>query len=147
MLPCQCQVQRPSFGKELFTNMYISTHIYTCEKVLTKTQSVKLALALQAHFLEWRSTRFVKELFNYTGPFPCGFDIWSDDLMLCAKPYLPGSHCATLPSHVQLHTQNNIGALSLHNFYCTNWKHIGKRYYLVSWTVIKQNKPCLTFSY
>ena len=26
------------------------THLYICEKLITKTQSLKLALALQAHF-------------------------------------------------------------------------------------------------
>ena len=38
-------------------------HKYICEKLFTKTQSLNLALALQAHFLEWRLTRFGKELF------------------------------------------------------------------------------------
>ena len=46
--------------------MYIYTHVYIVEKLFTKTQSLNLALALQAHFLEWRLTRFGKELFIYT---------------------------------------------------------------------------------
>ena len=37
-------------------------HIYKCEKLFTKTQSLNLALVLQARFLEWRLTRFGKEL-------------------------------------------------------------------------------------
>ena len=37
-------------------------HIYACEKLFNKTQSLKLALALRTHFLEWRLTRFGKEL-------------------------------------------------------------------------------------
>ena len=36
-------------------------HIYICEKLVSKTQY--LNLALQGHFLEWRLTRFGKELF------------------------------------------------------------------------------------
>ena len=45
--------------------MYIYTHIYTCEKLFAKTQSLKLALVLEAHFLEWRLTRFGKELLKF----------------------------------------------------------------------------------
>ena len=39
----------------------IYTHIYTCEKLFTKTQSLNSVLALQANFLEWRLTRFGKK--------------------------------------------------------------------------------------
>ena len=39
-------------------------HIYICEKLFTKTESLNFALALQAHFLEWRLTHFGKELFQ-----------------------------------------------------------------------------------
>ena len=41
-------------------------HIYIkniCEKVFSKTLSLNLTLALQAHFGEWRLMRFGKELF------------------------------------------------------------------------------------
>ena len=38
-------------------------HIYICEKFLTKTQYLNLALASQAHFVEWCLRRFGKELF------------------------------------------------------------------------------------
>ena len=49
--------------------LYTDTHrfTYTCEKPFTKTQSLNLGLALQAHFLEWHLTRFGKELFIYDG--------------------------------------------------------------------------------
>ena len=43
--------------------MCIYRHIYTCEKVFTKTQTLDLIWALQAHFLEWRLMCFGKELF------------------------------------------------------------------------------------
>ena len=52
-------------GKNLFINMYNYTHINICEKLFTKTPSLNLTLALQAHFLELRLTRFGKELFIY----------------------------------------------------------------------------------
>ena len=39
--------------------------ISTCEKLLTKVQSLNIALALQAQFVEWPLTRFEKELFIY----------------------------------------------------------------------------------
>ena len=41
-------------------------HIYICEKLFTKTPSfnLALALALEAHFLEWRLMHFGKELFK-----------------------------------------------------------------------------------
>ena len=35
-----------------------------CEKFFTEAPSLNLVLALQAHFLEWRLTRFGKELFK-----------------------------------------------------------------------------------
>ena len=59
----------PMPGKELFMNMYIYTPIYIFEKLFTKAKTLNLALALQAHFLEWRLTRFGKELFNYFALF------------------------------------------------------------------------------
>ena len=40
-------------------------HIHICENLSTKTQSLNLVLALQAHFLKWRLMRFGKELFIY----------------------------------------------------------------------------------
>ena len=44
--------------------MYIYIRTYThVKKLFAKTQSVNLALTLQAHFLECRLTRFKKELF------------------------------------------------------------------------------------
>ena len=45
----------------IYTYQYI--YIHTCEKVFSKTQSLNLGLTLQAHFLEWRLTRFGKERF------------------------------------------------------------------------------------
>ena len=36
-----------------------------CGKLFTKTQTLNLVLALQAHFLEWSFMRFGKELFIY----------------------------------------------------------------------------------
>ena len=43
--------------------MYIYMHIYICEKLFTERESLNLALASEAHFLEWRLTPFGKELF------------------------------------------------------------------------------------
>ena len=59
--------------KGLFINMYIYIYmsIYTCEKLFTKNQSLNLALALQAHFLEWRLAPFEKELFIWTAQGAC----------------------------------------------------------------------------
>ena len=45
---------------------YVHIYAYIWEKLFSKTQSLKLGLELQAHFLEWRLKRFGKELFNYT---------------------------------------------------------------------------------
>ena len=45
--------------------VHIYAAIYIREIFFTKTQSLKLALSLQAHFVEWRLTRFGKELFKY----------------------------------------------------------------------------------
>ena len=36
--------------------------MHICEKLVTKTQSLNLALGLQAHVLEWRLTHFGKEM-------------------------------------------------------------------------------------
>ena len=58
MLQCQYQVWRSCFEMEFFINMYISTDMYICVKLFTKTQSLNLALSLQAHFLEWNLTPF-----------------------------------------------------------------------------------------
>ena len=46
--------------------MYTYMHLYICEKLFPKAQSLNLALPLQAHFLEWRLRRFRKELFTCT---------------------------------------------------------------------------------
>ena len=58
ILQCQCQIRKSYFGKDLFINMYIYTHICLWEKLFTEAQSLNLALALQAHFLDWRLTHF-----------------------------------------------------------------------------------------
>ena len=52
-------------GDHVFWKMALHkyAYIYACEKLFTKTQSLNLALALQAHFLEWGLTRFGKEIF------------------------------------------------------------------------------------
>ena len=53
----------------IHTYIYIYIYIYVCVYVkssLLKAQSLNLALALQAHFLEWCLTCFAKELFIYT---------------------------------------------------------------------------------
>ena len=33
---CQCQLRRSCFGKELFKNMYMQTHMNTCENLFAK---------------------------------------------------------------------------------------------------------------
>ena len=38
--------------------------MYNVKSSCTNTQSLKLAFALQAHFLEWRLIHFGKELFS-----------------------------------------------------------------------------------
>ena len=49
-----------------YVHIYVCIHIYmVCEKLFAKLQSLNLALALQAHLLEWRLTRFGKQLFIY----------------------------------------------------------------------------------
>ena len=54
------------FWKRAFhSNLHIYAHIHIFEKLFTKLQYLNLALALQAHFLEWRLTHFGKELFKY----------------------------------------------------------------------------------
>ena len=66
MLQCQCQVRTEIMFRKRSLHKYV--HIYTYVKSsLPKTQSLNLALALQAHFLGWRLTRFGKELFIYVG--------------------------------------------------------------------------------
>ena len=42
--------------------MYICTHIYLHEKVLSKSKSFEFGIG---HFLEWCLTRFIKEFFIY----------------------------------------------------------------------------------
>ena len=56
--------------------MYIYMYIYKCEKLFTKTHSLNMALALQAHFLEWCLVRFGKELFIYVFVFICRRKLW-----------------------------------------------------------------------
>ena len=51
--------------RALHKYVHICMHICTCETLFTKTQSLNSALTLQAHFLEWRLTRFGKEVFIY----------------------------------------------------------------------------------
>ena len=45
-------------------HMYVQIYgdVHVCESSLPKTQYLNLALALQAHFLEWRLTHIGKEL-------------------------------------------------------------------------------------
>ena len=45
--------------------VHIYTHTFMYEKLFTKTQSLNLALALQAHFLKWRLPHLGKEFFTY----------------------------------------------------------------------------------
>ena len=50
--------------RALHKYVHVYAYIHICKKLFAKTQSLNLALALQAHFfLEWRLTRFGKELF------------------------------------------------------------------------------------
>ena len=50
--------------RALHKYVHIYTYMYTYDMRFTQTQSLNLALALQAHFLEWCLTRFGKELFK-----------------------------------------------------------------------------------
>ena len=68
-LQCQCQVKRLCFDTELFTYVYMHIYVHIYEVVFNspKTWSPNLTLALQHRFLDWRLTRFGKELFNCSG--------------------------------------------------------------------------------
>ena len=48
-----------------FRSICIDILAHISEKLFAKTKYLNLALALQAHFLKWRSSRFGKELFIY----------------------------------------------------------------------------------
>ena len=45
---------------------YICAHIHICKRLFSKTQSMNLALVLQADYFEWRLSSFGKELFIMT---------------------------------------------------------------------------------
>ena len=82
--------------------MYTYTHIY----IFTKTQSLNLTLALQAHFLEWRLMRSGKELFVYCADVrleknKC-ISVLNLDLYIQVEQYIT----ITCVNENQIHTKN-----------------------------------------
>ena len=62
----RCCNANVKFGDHVLekSSSYIYIYIYAYKKPFNEAQSLKLALALQDTFLEWRLTRFEKELFT-----------------------------------------------------------------------------------
>ena len=86
------------FLEKALHKYYTYTHTYICEKLFMKTQSLNLPLALQAHFLEWRLTRFEKEIFKFT-PLQVYVEIrqtqlWINNVHVSAK----NPKCAIIPA-------------------------------------------------
>ena len=129
-LQCRCWVRRLCFGKELFTYVYIYMCVHVSEELFSKTWSLNLALSLEHGFLDWRLTRFGKELFILTTMhyhdisaqvLSCAFlgDItcpWSHIMSMIIHHVhdhtsCPWSHITSMITH---HVHDHTSCLALH---------------------------------
>ena len=73
--------------------LHIYTHIYMCEHVFTKTQSLNLALALQAHFREWCLILFWKRVFHILLIHVAAFRLFRLDSIKILLGEMQGGNC------------------------------------------------------
>ena len=101
--------------RALNKHVHIYTHIYICEKLLSKTQSMNLALALQAHDLEWRLAHFAKELFKII--FQRKQLKWIGHLLV-PEPFNSSSHWTYTWIHKFTYSIETVVIIADFSFYC-----------------------------